>query len=71
MDRAAAQGRIVLQALDPLLLQLLVLRGEVAGGGFAFLGGFGAFQDNLFAHGSKGVGSGRSYPGRWAGQASK
>jgi hypothetical protein len=25
----------------------------------------------LFAHGSKGVGSGRSYPGRWAGQASK
>jgi hypothetical protein len=56
MNRAAAQIRIVLEHLEALLLELLVLRGEVAGRGFAFLGGFGAFQNNLFAHGCRGLG---------------
>ncbi len=50
MDRTAAQSGIVLQALDTLLLQLLVLRRKIAGGGLAFLGRFGAFQNNLIAH---------------------
>jgi hypothetical protein len=52
VDGAAAQEGIVLEALDALLLELLVFRGEITGSGQAELGGFGAFQDNLFAHGS-------------------
>src|SRR5271167_2916753 len=55
VDRAAAQGGIVLEPLDALLLQLLVLRGEITGSRLAFLGSLGAFQNNLFAHGIKWV----------------
>jgi len=55
MDGSAAQEGIVLQPFDALLLQLLVLRGEVTGSGLAFLDRLGAFQNNLFAHGIKRV----------------
>ena len=71
MHRAAAQGGIVLEPLNALLLQLLVLRGEVTGSRLAFLGRLGAFQNNLFAHGIKGIEwSWKAYRARKTGQAS-
>jgi hypothetical protein len=54
VQRAPAKGGIILHplqsALVAFLLQLAVFGREIAGGRFAFFGGFGAFQNNLFAH---------------------
>ena len=71
MDGAAAQEGIVLEPFDALLLELFVLGREITGSGLAFLGGLGAFQNNLFAHGIKKVEWSReAYRGRKTGQAS-
>ena len=71
MDRPAAQGGIVLEPFDALLLQLLVLGREITGSRLAFLGRLGAFQNNLFAHGIKWVvWSRKAYRARQTGQAS-
>ena len=71
MHRAAAQEGIVLEPFDALLLQLLVLGGEVTGSGLAFFDSLGAFQNNLFAHGIKGIEwSWKAYRARKTGQAS-
>src|SRR5213593_418325 len=64
MERVAAQGGIVLLQLQFFGFELLVARGGVAGGGFAFFARLSAFDSDDFArHGysfSLGFSSGSS-----------